>query len=73
MGRFSMVMRECSGWEALDGQPPEADVALRGDRPGEARVADLVTRLGARLGQLTGARWPGRNYGNARDTPSRAC
>lgn len=55
LGRVAFaVMRECSRWEPLDGQPPEADAALRGDRPGEARVADLVTRLGARVGQLTG-------------------
>jgi hypothetical protein len=42
---------------------PEPLVALRGDRLGQARVADLVTRLGVWVGRLTGGRWPGRNYG----------
>jgi hypothetical protein len=53
---------------------PEADVALRGDRPGEARVADLVTRLGARDRPIDRGRGgPVGTTENARDTPSRAC
>lgn len=45
-----VVVRESSTWESLDEAPPDAHIILRGDRPPEALLADLLGLLDQRIG-----------------------
>ncbi len=48
---LQVVVRESSTWEPLQEVPPEAHVVLRGDRPVEAQLADLMALLDQRVSE----------------------
>lgn len=50
---LAVVLRESRVWEPLDELAPEAHVAVRSDRPGDAQLADLPALLDRHLSHLS--------------------